>query len=141
MANMELVNETLDWLIEHSERHYQGSFVGEAEYRRETNEYNFCETTFCMAGAALMLKNRLIYKKDTGRVFTDNDMSMEWLARELLEFNQWQMTTIFYSGDFDSPLEFKNYVLAALAHEHTEDCGDDDDSNYYDCQFRGDFGR
>ena len=139
MANMELIDETLDWLIEHPERHYQGSFVGEAEYNDKMMEYNFCETTFCLAGAALMLKNRLVFDKKNGRVHTDSDVSIEFLAQELLELNYWQRDAIFYSGDFDSPVKFKDYVLAVLDHEHTQECGEG--SAYYDCTLLRDWNR
>lgn len=116
MADMVLVDETLDWIILNPERWNNLMFTtntrthGIGGYTLEEIKVpiaNECGTTFCFAGVALMLRGRLKYVKDT--FFNDDTWYVEVMdedgntghsfgatARKLLKLTEDEAFAIFY---------------------------------------------
>lgn len=122
-VNMELVERTLNWIENNLDRWNQRHYVIAKELTSPEGDYRetLCNTTFCFAGTALFIENRLAYSNDgyslmpvdsNGQI---NGPSFEPIARELLGLNIYQAWTIFYAMT-DDFAKFKEHVLWVVNH-------------------------
>ncbi|SRR5258706_6064137 len=112
MADMVLVEETLDWIENNPERWDQGAYVKNT--RTHNNSWNTpkdiqvpivdnCGTTLCFGGAALMLRDRLKFIYGAGDTWyvdsvdaDGNHSNIHVAAREVLQLTEDEARNIFY---------------------------------------------
>ena len=118
MINEDLIRRVVAAIEAQPHKWDQGQFVGGAAWNGA--DPSECGTTFCFAGWALYLENRLAFDPTMGLVALDahgKPASFDAVAQDLLGLTPWQAGRIFYyvvsNGDEDVTLdELKGRIFA-----------------------------